>query len=177
MRGAVDEASSSSTTRIAGLRALITDLRPAALDELGAGPRSRRSPSACADAPGSRSTLDVDLAFERGERAARHAQELEATVYRVVQEALTNAAKHAGRDARQVDVVERDGAIEIARPRRRRGLRPRRRHAAGSACSACASASRSPAARSRSTSTPGEGTALHVVLPLVRRDDDAGDDL
>jgi signal transduction histidine kinase len=44
-----------------------------------------------------RRLLNADLAFERGDEPARMAPELESTVYRLVQEALTNAVRHAGR--------------------------------------------------------------------------------
>ena len=39
--------------------------------------------------------LDLDLAYEQGRASSRHAAELETTIYRIVQEALTNVAKHA----------------------------------------------------------------------------------
>ena len=95
-----------------------------------------------------RSGLEV-RAGARAARAIRRA-ELETTVYRLVQEALTNVVKHAtrrGRGARShseggaLDVIVTDDGIGIGAARRRR---------AGSGCSACTSASRSPAGTWRS---------------------------
>jgi hypothetical protein len=43
----------------------------------------------------SRSTSHVDLNYESGREAIRQAPEVEETIYRVVQEALSNVIKHA----------------------------------------------------------------------------------
>ena len=47
-------------------------------------------------------------------RRARHTPELESTVYRLVQESLTNAVRHAGASRVRIEVTERDGFIEVA---------------------------------------------------------------
>jgi signal transduction histidine kinase len=105
------------TGAIERLRALITDLRPASLDQLGAGPALEALVERVQRQSGIAVSLEVDLAYESGRVATRHAPEVEATIYRVVQEALTNAVKHAnaGRvavvvreDADAVDIVVRD---------------------------------------------------------------------
>lgn len=74
---------------ISNLRALVTDLRPAALDELGLKPAVERA---------SRHGLEIDssleLAFEQGHEPTRHTPELETLIYRIIQESLTNATKH-----------------------------------------------------------------------------------
>jgi signal transduction histidine kinase len=44
----------------------------------------------------------------------RHTSELESTAYRLVQEALTNAVRHAGASKIRIDVTERNGCVEIA---------------------------------------------------------------
>ena len=101
-----------------------------------------------------------DVAERRAARG-RLEPELESTLYRVVQEALTNIVKHARaeqvafeRDARptaRIEVLVRDDG---------RGLRPAPTPATASACSGCASGSSWRAASSRSSSKPGEGTEL-----------------
>jgi two-component system, NarL family, sensor histidine kinase DevS len=90
-------------TEIESLRTLITELRPAALDELGLEPALESLTSRLAAVEG----LEVELAVDVGGRLDR---DLETTVYRLVQEALTNIAKHAR--AEHVAVrVERDGDV------------------------------------------------------------------
>jgi signal transduction histidine kinase len=75
-------------TEIENLRMLITELRPAALDELGLQPALESLTRRMATVEG----LELDLSVEVGGRLDR---DLETTVYRLVQEALTNIAKHA----------------------------------------------------------------------------------
>jgi len=55
----------------------------------------------------------MHLAWEAGEVAERLAPELEATVYRVVQEALTNVAKHSQAKQARVEVVEEAGEVRV----------------------------------------------------------------
>ena len=79
---------------IANLRAIITELRPAALDELGL----RTAIEALLDRHREQSGLQIDAELElpgpsTGEE--RLDEDLETAVYRLVQEALTNVAKHA----------------------------------------------------------------------------------
>jgi signal transduction histidine kinase len=58
--------------------------------------------------------LRVDLAWERGECPTRLIPEVETTVYRFVQEALTNVAKHAGAERAWVEIVESDAVcVEV----------------------------------------------------------------
>ena len=47
---------------------------------------------------------------------SRHATrpELESTVYRLVQEALTNAVRHADATSIRIDVTEHDGCVDVA---------------------------------------------------------------
>jgi signal transduction histidine kinase len=85
---------------IDNLRNLITELRPAELDELGLESALEALAERRAARDGLRVVLDVDLAGEDGDR--RLARQTESTIYRIVQEALTNASKHA--DATRVDV-------------------------------------------------------------------------
>jgi signal transduction histidine kinase len=73
------------------LRDLIAELRPAALDDLGLGPAIETLAERQAAAGGF--TVSAEIALPPTERLPR---ETESTIYRVVQEALTNVAKHAG---------------------------------------------------------------------------------
>ena len=107
---AVSQAQDQIRTEILNLRRLIAELRPAALDELGLGAAIETLSERTAADGG----LEVDTRVDMREEGVRRlARETETTIYRLVQEALTNAARHAGATRMQVDVTERDGAIEV----------------------------------------------------------------
>jgi two-component system, NarL family, sensor histidine kinase DevS len=80
------------TTEVANLRALIAELRPPALDELGLTAAIESLAERTATVEG----LEVDLEVAIGEE--RLDPEAETAAYRLVQEALTNVAKHARAD-------------------------------------------------------------------------------
>jgi two-component system, NarL family, sensor histidine kinase DevS len=81
---------------IDALHAIIVDLRPAALDELGLEPALRTLVAEVTEA----ARLHARIAIELG--GARLPPDIETIAYRVAQEALNNAVKHA--DARTVAV-------------------------------------------------------------------------
>ena len=94
---------------IENLRAIITELRPAALDELGLAPAIEALVARVSTVEG----LTIDCAVEVDADGARLGSELETTVYRLVQEALTNVAKHARAEHVRVAVGCVDGRVEI----------------------------------------------------------------
>jgi signal transduction histidine kinase len=99
---AIDDAIMRLQSDMDDLRALIADLRPGALDELGLEPAILDLVERV-QAAGVEVDAQLDLAFERGEDPTRLESELETAIYRTVQEALTNVLKHS--EARRV-VVE-----------------------------------------------------------------------
>jgi signal transduction histidine kinase len=107
--GALEHAARQATeqlsTEIANLRALITELRPAALDELGLVAALEGLGRRSADVEGLEVGLDVRVEEEALD------PELKTAVYRLVQEALTNVAKHAR--AARVDVAVEQGPREL----------------------------------------------------------------
>jgi two-component system, NarL family, sensor histidine kinase DevS len=113
LQQAVGQAIDGLQEAIANLRALITDLRPVALDELGT--------QAAIEALAERSArhgievdVSVELAYEQGAQPARHLPELETALYRIVQEALTNAAKHGNARRAVVEVREDAGGVHLS---------------------------------------------------------------
>ena len=111
MEAAVADALEGARREIVNLRGLIAELRPAALDELGLGPAIETLSERSAAAAG----LEVETRVElRDGGHPRLAPETETTVYRVVQEALTNAARHSGGSHVHVGVVERDEMIDVS---------------------------------------------------------------
>ena len=112
LRNAVGQAVEQIEETIANLRALISDLRPAALDELGLqaaletlAERSARH--------GVEVDLSVELAYEQGAASTRLAIELETALYRIVQEALTNASKHGEADRAVVEIHEDPTVVSL----------------------------------------------------------------
>jgi len=82
---------------IGGLRGLIRELRPAALDELGIAAAIEGLAARIAEREGITVTAHVDL------NHPRHDPDLETAIYRIVQEATTNAVRHGA--ARQVTIT------------------------------------------------------------------------
>jgi signal transduction histidine kinase len=95
---------------IANLRAIITELRPAALDELGL----RTAIEALLERHREASGLQIDAELTLPGPSAgpeRFEPELETAVYRMAQEALTNVAKHAGAQRVRLVLAESDGEL------------------------------------------------------------------
>jgi len=108
MRKALGDASAQVARVISGLQGLITELRPAALDELGVVAALEPLVERLQSRGGIQIELDTDLAWEAGREETRLSPELEATVYRLIQEALTNVVKHAEATRARVVVEEND---------------------------------------------------------------------
>jgi signal transduction histidine kinase len=114
LRSAVESAVENVAEEIANLRTLIVELRPAALDEYGVAAAIESLAERTAARQGIAVDVHVDLDWERGDAPTRHTPELESTVYRLVQESLTNAVRHAGASRVRIEVMERDGFLEVA---------------------------------------------------------------
>jgi signal transduction histidine kinase len=109
MRAAMNEATEQLGRDIDALRSLIAELRPAALDELGLEPALATLAQRTATTTGLEFHTEIDLAG--GDRLA---PELETTVYRIVQEALTNVGKHARASTVSLSVRRVDHELLIA---------------------------------------------------------------
>ena len=161
--------------RVAELRALVADslrivqnialeLRPSMLDDMGLLPALRRYIQTYADRYG----LRVDFQTS-GVEELRLQQAAETTIYRILQEALTNVARHASassvsvvltqRDHQLVGIVEDDGrGFDVGQALGRReaslgiaGMQERASLVGG---------------RLAVESRPGEGTTVFVEVPL-----------
>ncbi len=149
------------------VRGLSLELRPSLLDDLGLAPALRQ----LADRFAARTGIAVDFRSEVSD-GDRFSPAVETAAYRVVQEALTNVARHAGADRVQVlchrdpdrlalhvvdegrgfdtDRVAEADSGGLAGMRERAGL-------AGGTCEV--------------TSEPGAGTRVTVSLPVTPRPD------
>jgi signal transduction histidine kinase len=88
------------------VRALAVELRPSALDDFGLVPALRR----LAETFGERSGIEtvVETSVDR-----RLPTEIETTLYRMVQEALTNIIKHSGAEHVSIVVSSTDSSIAV----------------------------------------------------------------
>jgi signal transduction histidine kinase len=109
--GAIRQAIGDIELEIANLRGIITDLRPSMLDDLGLVPAIDALLDRRRDA-GLEITGELDL----GDLASREGAldpQLETTIYRLVQEALTNVVKHANANKARVSVAAVDGEVRV----------------------------------------------------------------
>jgi signal transduction histidine kinase len=109
---AMREAVAQIEREIENLRAIITELRPAALDELGL----RTAIEGLLDRHREQSGFQIDHELKLpgpSAGAERLDEDLETAVYRLVQEALTNVAKHARASNVRVAVTESDGELLV----------------------------------------------------------------
>ena len=106
---------------IRGLQELITELRPLALDELGIGPALDSLARRSSERSGVEVRIEGDL---DGEVLERLPADIEATVYRVVQEAVGNALVHGQAEHVSVSVSREDGAVRIVVADDGRGFDP-----------------------------------------------------
>jgi two-component system, NarL family, sensor histidine kinase DevS len=102
LKAVVDSVLEGLGHEIDGLRHLITELRPAALDDLGLTAALEALARRAQAIDGLDVTTEIDLSGlpavatdAAGNDSGRLDEELESTVYRVAQEALTNVSRHA----------------------------------------------------------------------------------
>jgi two-component system sensor histidine kinase UhpB len=169
MRGQINELREVTAQTLEAVRKLAVELRPATLDDLGLV----AALEAYTESYSSRNSVGVVFradGFEDG--AGRLPSQIELVLYRVVQEALTNAAKHATAHQVRVDLsrtpdevlasVEDDGAgfdvEEMMRSRERGlglfGMQERLALVGGQLVI---------------DSSPGSGTRIHARVPLRAR--------
>ncbi len=167
----VDEAIGRLSQSIEGLRGLIADLRPAALDQLGVA----AALDGLAERTRSTAGLDVRLAVDLDED--RLDDDVASTVYRLVQESLTNVAKHARATAVDVSVTTAADAVAVEVRDDGAGFNP---GASGGGFGLVGMRERVELASGslRVVSAPGRGTVVraHIPLepgPLHRADDPA----
>jgi signal transduction histidine kinase len=164
---AAADAISQIDASIADLRNLIADLRPAALDALGAGAAIETLVAHLR----SRTDIEIelealDLAYESGREPARQPALIESTLYRITQEALTNVVKHSQATKATVSVIQEDGAITVRVRDDGLGFETADR---GTGFGLIGMRERAALVNGRlSLSTaPGAGTTVEVVIPAL----------
>ncbi len=166
---AVEDAVEYLQAGIADLRALITDLRPAALDELGVE-AALLALSERARHRGIEVDASIDLAYEQGRSRVRHTPELEVALYRIVQEALSNAAKHGQARRAVVEVQEDASSIHLTVRDDGQGFDPRTMQTGGFGLLGMRERVQLLDGTLQIESAPGEGTTVRATLPAQRLD-------
>jgi PAS domain S-box-containing protein len=94
--------------RLDAIRGVMSELRPPALEEFGLVPALLWYASVF----GKRTGMDVSTSVSG--RELRLPRDTELALFRIVQEALTNAAKHSGGARVQISLAENSGSIRLA---------------------------------------------------------------
>ena len=140
---------------------------PAALDQLGL---EAAVAALCERA--SRHGLQVDssieLAFEQGREPTRHTPELESAIYRIIQEALTNATKHGHATRAVIELEESTSTVELNVRDDGEGFDPASR-TAGFGLLGMRERVGLLHGAVQIESSPGEGTTVSASFPAQRR--------
>jgi signal transduction histidine kinase len=190
LKQAVEDVLEGLGHEIDGLRHLITELRPAALDDLGL----EAALQALARRAQAIDGLDVTIELELGgapDAAHEHTApaeapdhrldpELESTIYRVVQEALTNVSRHAHANSAAVRIVEQDGEVRVTVTDDGRGLPDADRLGprgdgleGGFGTSGMRERAELVGGELELMPAPGGGTMVRLTVPLAGRPDPA----
>ena len=161
----VDRSIDQLDLTIRGLQSLITELRPAALDELGLKPAVEALLERTAATSGLRVESSIDLAYAAGRAGTRLEPELATVVYRLVQEALTNAVKHAEAETLSVEISERDAEVAVSVRDDGTGFGRERLRDGGFGLIGMEERVQLVGGRLEIDSSPGGGTAVRAWLP------------
>jgi signal transduction histidine kinase len=161
---AVGKAVEQLELSIGGLQALITELRPAALDQLGVKPALEALFSRTTATSGLEISARIDLASDGAREQPRLSGEIESTIYRLVQEALTNVVKHAEADRAWVEVTEEEQEVTVTVRDNGTGFDPDQ---SGGGFGLLGMRERAELANGRLLidSSAGQGTTVRAVLP------------
>ena len=105
--GTLERIADLSQDALKEMRALLFELQPTGLAEDGLTPALRKLAEAF------RARIELEVCFE-GDSPVRLPSEVETAIFRIVQEALANAAKHAQATTVTLTVDERDGRLRVA---------------------------------------------------------------
>jgi signal transduction histidine kinase len=142
------------------VRRLAVQLRPKALDDFGLVPALERLTQTFAETSG----IAVDLEAQLGDD--RLPDEVETTLYRIVQEALTNVVKHAEAQKVSILLVRRDGSATVVIEDDGRGFHPSAAATDRLGLEGMRERAELHDGRLTVESSPGAGTTLVVEVPL-----------
>ena len=157
---------------IAEMRRLIADLRPATLDELGLAAALEALVERLTWGQVLDAELRIDLAYDAGRNPTRLLSQIEDSVYRLVQEALNNAARHSGTEQAMVEVTEADDIIRVRVTDDGKGFDPDR-GTDGFGLLGMRERVELAGGTLEVVSTPGDGVSIIAVLPAQHRQESA----
>ena len=142
------------------VRRLAVELRPSALDDFGLVAALDRLAATY------REQTDLEIDFEAGVPQERLPQAVETTLYRVVQEALTNVVKHAAASRVSILVVQRETSVMAVVEDNGQGFDAQGTRA--DALGLVGMRERAALVRGKVAveSSPGAGTTVRVEVPL-----------
>jgi signal transduction histidine kinase len=114
LQRAVEDVLEGLGNEIDGLRHLITELRPAALDDLGLAAALEALARRAQAIDGLDVKTEIEFGRENQDGGGRLDAELESTIYRVVQEALTNVSRHAEATQAVISLTGSEGFVRAA---------------------------------------------------------------
>lgn len=147
------------------VRNLSLDLRPSMLDDLGLMPALEWNFKRYND------QTHIRVLFKHDVTRDRFLPPIETVVYRIVQEALTNIARHSGAREAGVTLVEKRGVLMVNVEDKGDGFKPDEVLTNGQSMGIIGMRERIEAVNGRLDilSSPGKGTLLTAVIPLVER--------
>lgn len=168
----LDRALDQLALNVTGLRQLIADLRPAALDQIGLGAALEALVTRLATTTDLEVALDSRLAHEEKRAAMRLVPAVEETAYRVTQEGLNNAVKHARATRAEVTLLEDEHVVTVTVADDGRGFDPAAR-SDGFGLVGMRERVALVGGTLELDSAPGRGTIVRAVLPARHREQDA----
>ena len=167
LTAAVEEALGGIVRDVDELRALISELRPATLDQLGLVAALEDLAERVGHEGGLE--LEADLKIDAGRLDA----ELETVVYRLVQEALNNVVKHSGAGRAQLQIDATAGTLALLVADDGNGFDLAERHG-GFGLSGMRERVELAGGELQIVSSPGHGTRVMASVPVVAPAPDSG---
>lgn len=144
------------------VKTLSVELRPSALDDLGMVPALRSY------ARRFEQTFGIETTFDMAGPKRRFSSIIETTLYRMCQEALSNAAKYADSDKVDVHLLVDGDRVELKVQDYGRGFDPHHVQVQGTGLGLFGMRERTTliGGELQIDSVPGRGTLIHITIPV-----------
>jgi two-component system, NarL family, sensor histidine kinase DevS len=160
MRAAASDLRELVVATLQDVRRLAVQLRPKALDDFGLAPALERLVQTFSEATSIRVELEAQLGPDR------LPSEVETTLYRIVQEALTNIIKHSEASSVSLLLVRRESSVTAVIEDDGRGFDPAATREGGLGLDGMRERAELHDGRLTIESRPDSGTTLAVEVPL-----------